>query len=221
MGGIRFILNNDLMGRADNAASRIARNLANTAALAGATSGVSIVKKSVYDKILPSAYMGGNGEAVLSTSNEISPYKTSDNRYPVCNNLIFETNDKSLKIEIWDVQIDVSFENTIVKTPVTKRRGTIKEYVNAKDYSFSVSGSLIADSQYAFPIDELRQFIELTKIEENFNVTNIFINAYGVHKVVLESGSNPQSSKKYVNAMPFNLKLISDEDVELTIEQEG
>jgi len=221
MAGIRFIINKDLQGRQDNAAARIMSNLAGAAAQASGTAAVQLVEQGIYDLILNPAYIGGNGEYRLSTDNELSPFTASDKRYPVRNNLIFEDNKRSVKILIWDVRIDTSFENTIVKTPVTKRRVTIKEYISAKDYSFTVSGSLIADSQFYFPLDELKEFIRLFEIEENFNVRNVFINAFDVHKVVLESASIPQSSAKFVNAIPFNLKLISDQDVQLSIQEEG
>ncbi|MBP8040346.1 MAG: hypothetical protein KAZ36_00375 [Bacteroidales bacterium] len=221
MAGIRFIINKDLQGRQDNAAARIMSNLAGAAAQASGTAAVQLVKQGIYDLILNPAYIGGNGEYRLSTDNELSPYTASDKRYPVRNNLIFEDNKRSVKILIWDVRIDTSFENTIVKTPVTKRRVTIKEYISAKDYSFTVSGSLIADSQFYFPLDELKEFIRLFEIEENFNVRNVFINAFDVHKVVLESANIPQSSAKFINAIPFNLKLISDQDVQLSIQEEG
>jgi hypothetical protein len=165
--------------------------------------------------------MGGNGDAILSTSNDVSPYAASDNRFPVRNNLIFEANDRSLKIALWDIKIDTTFENTIVKTAVTKRKGTVKEKISAKDYSFTLSGNLISDSQYHFPLTELQEFIKLFEIEDNFNVTNVLMNTFGVHKVVLESASIPQSSAKFVNAIPFNIKLVSDEDIDLTIVGEG
>jgi len=221
MAGIRFVINKDLQGRQDNAAARIMNNLAGTAAQASGTAAVQLVKQGVYDLILNPAFIGGNGEYRLSTANEVSPYTASDKRYPVRNNLIFEDNNGSVKILIWDVHIDTSFENTIVKTAVTKRRGTIKEFISARDYSFTVSGSLISNSQFHFPLDELKEFIRLFELEENFNVTNVFINAFDVHKVVLESASIPQSSAKFVNAIPFNIKLISDQDVQLSIQEEG
>ncbi len=221
MAGIRFIINKDLQGRQDNAAARIMANMSGAAAQASGTAAVQLVKQGVYDLILNPAYIGGNGEYRLSTDNEVSPFTASDKRYPARNNLIFEDNKKSVKILIWDARIDASFENTIVKTAVTKRRVTIKEYISAKDYSFTVSGSIIADSQFHFPYDELREFIRLFEIEENFNVRNVFINAFDVHKVVLESANIPQSSAKFINAIPFNLKLISDQDVQLSIQEEG
>ena len=221
MSSIRFIINGDLSGRQDSSGARFARGMAGAAAFAGGTTAVAYLKQAAYDAVLPAAVQGGNGDYVLSTSNAVSPYKASDNRFPVRNNLILETNDKTLKIEIWDAKIDVSFENTIVQTAVTKRAGTVKERISAKDISFSVSGNFINDSQFQFPIDELALLVRLSKLEENFNVANVFINAYDVHKVILVSGATNQSNQKFVNVMPFSLKLVSDQDYELNVSQEG
>lgn len=218
MAGIRFILNKDLQGRVFNTGARVAANLANVARQTGSTIAVEYVKKAVYDKLLTGGLpYFGNKEEWLSKDGQVSPFASGDNRYPVRNVLIFKANDESLQIQLWDVKIDMTFENTIVKTAVTKRRGTIKEYICAKDYSFNVAGSLIADSQSAFPITELQELIKLFAEEKNIGVSNVYIESFGVTKVVLESASVPQSSAKYVNAIPFNLKLVSDDDIELSI----
>ena len=221
MAGIRFIINTTLQGRKDSTASRIARNLANSAAQIGATAAVSFVKQKIYNNILNPADGSPGVEAMLQINSDVSPYKCSDSRYPARNLLMFEVKGKGIKILLWDVKTDTTFENTIVKTAVTKRKGTVKEHISAKDYSFTLSGSLINDSQYGFPFSELKEFIKLFEIEDNISVTNILINSFGVTKVVLDSASIPQSSSKYVNAVNFNMKLTGDEDIELTIRDDA
>lgn len=218
MAGIRFIINTGLQGRKDSTASRIARNIANATAQAGATAAVSYLKGSVYKNILNSANSSMSMEAMLRIDDSSSPYKCSDSLAKARNVLRFEFN--GVLVYLWDVKIDTTFENTIVKTPLTKRRGTVKEHISAKDYSFTLSGSLINDSQYGFPIEELKEFVKMFELEDNISVTNVFINSFGVTKVVLESATIPQSSSKYVNAVNFNLRLTSDEDIELRIKED-
>ena len=226
MAGLRIYINNTLKGRPDMAAHRLVSNLANMAQQTASGLAVNFVKKSIYKLILPGAIQQLDFDGMLAVTDYVSgmpvfsPYDCSNPLMPVRNALVFETNDKSVKIYIYDVKIDVTFENTIVRTPVTKRRGTIKEYISAKDYTFSLTGSLISNSQYMFPIAELQEVIKLFKTEENFSVYNVFMNQFEVTKVVLEGATIPQSSANYVNTIPFSLRLLSDEDYQLTIENE-
>jgi hypothetical protein len=220
MSRIRFIAA-QLPIRINSAAARVGAGIALRAGWERSTAEANESRKGSYGSALTGVTQSGMPEQYLSINGAVSPYPVSDQRYPVRNNLIFETNDQSLRIELWDVKIDVSFENTIVKTPMTKRRGTVKERISARDYSFSISGSLISAGQYEFPLEELKELIDLFGVEENINVSNVFINSFGVTKVVLESASLPQNNSKYLNAISFSLKLASDEDIELTIEQEG
>ncbi|MHB9003520.1 MAG: DUF6046 domain-containing protein [Coriobacteriia bacterium] len=225
MSGLRIYINNTLKGQPDTTAHRIASNLANSVRQTASGLVVNFAKKSIYDSILFPALNNIDNDHMLaladgSNNPVISPYKGADTRYPVRNVTMFETNDKSVKILLYDVKIDPTFENTIVRTPVTKRRGTIKEFIQASDISLNVTGNLISNSQYGFPLEEFELILELLKLEENFSMYSVFSYTMGVHKVVLQSVGFPQSSQKYVNVMPFTLRLISDEDYELTIENE-
>ncbi len=219
MSKIRFILN-EIKSKQDTAAARIAKNLLNSSQFAAANTGAIMVKQAVYDMVLSPVMSSGYLDEALSIDGSVTPYASGDSREPVRNHTILETNDKTVKVELWDVKIDISQENTIVRTAVNKRRGTIKEFIQARDYSIQLTGSLISDSQYGFPIAELQQLIDLFNFTENINISNVLVNAFGVYKVVMESYSIPQSSAKYLNTIPFSIKLISDEDVDLSLEQE-
>lgn len=224
MAGIRIFINHELTGQPDNSGERFARNLANAGLQIGGSLAVQAVKKSVYDSLLPEAQDNTDRferlEIIPKGEKLYSPYRAADPRYPVRNAVAFRTNDNSLTCFLYDVKIDTTFENHILKTPVTKRRGTIKEYISARDYVFSLSGSLISDSQYGFPILELREFVRLFDEEQNMSVIGVLFQELNVYKVVLESASIPQSSAKYINAIPFSMRLDSDEDYQLTIEEE-
>lgn len=228
MSFIRIFINSPLTGRPDNSGERIARNLANAGIQIGSSLAVQAAKGKIYDSILQEAVDDTDSETRLENdglrfginSSLYSPYKTADPRHPVRNVVVFQTNDETVRVYLYDVKIDLQFENHIVKTPVTKRRGTIKEFISARDYIFSLNGSLISDSQYGFPIAELQAFLQLFEEEENISVSSVLFSQYNVDKVVLESASIPQSSAKYVNAIPFSIRLASDTDYQLVIEEE-
>lgn len=217
---LRIFINNELKGGTNLASERIIRNLENQARQIGTSLAVQYAKKAVYDAILPEAIDDTDQDSRLEIKPLYSPYKTSDSRKPVRNAIVFQTNDKSVKVFIYDAKIDITPENTIVKTPVTKRKGTIKEFISAKDYAISIVGNLISDSQYGFPIIELREVIKLFNEEQNIEVFSVLLSQFEINKVVLESANISQSSARYVNAIPFNMRLVSDEDYELTIEEE-
>ena len=216
---IKFIVN-ELGLKKDTAANRIVANIANAAMLYG-TGSISAYLRSDMAKIkLKKADLSGINWFILSYDGSVTPY-TGDNRYPLRNKIMFETNDKSLRIELFDAKINTRYENHIVKTALVKRKGTVKESITSSDYMFDVSGSLIEDSQNEFPIIALDAFVNIFRTEDNMSVRNVLINQFGVTKVAMETYDINQKDSKYINAINFNLKLISDQDIDLQIIQEG
>lgn len=72
----------------------------------------------------------------------------------------------------------------------------------------------------AFPIDELRVLTEILELPETFKVANVLLrDGFGVDKVVLKSVDfKQQEESKFLNVLPYSLKLYSDEVYELEIE---
>lgn len=70
---------------------------------------------------------------------------------------------ETLKLTIDCCTIRVTGKKTIIRTPVSERKGSVKEQFNIEDYQFSVKGVLIGENQ-KFPDD---QIIMLRKIFES------------------------------------------------------
>lgn len=193
-------------------------DLKNAAIQAEKTTAVAVAKGLVYNVGLRDDEITVDNELLLSTAGNASPYASSSPHTIVRNNLILTTLDEKLSLEIIDARINVSQENVIVKTPLTAHRGTVKELIQASDYKFDIVGSLITDVRNAFPLEQMRLFLEIMKSADVLKVQSIFMDAFlNGDDVVMESYSLDQQSQKYVNIINFKLTLISEENVDFTV----
>lgn len=124
-------------------------------------------------------------------------------------------------IELIDVKINVTRKNTIVSTAMVGARGTVKEFINARDYSVKINGNLhnltedrLADLRNGniYPIVELAELNNILSQLEVFSVANVFLNTLGIDKLVLDAVNYDQHKQKYFNILPFTIDFISDED---------
>ncbi|MDR3286874.1 MAG: DUF6046 domain-containing protein [Prevotellaceae bacterium] len=136
------------------------------------------------------------------------------------NNIIIEDVEKTFKIEFINAKCKITKANTIVETPVVNRDGTVKEFINAKDYDIVISGDIISDSQYYFPVDEMKTLIGLLSKKTNLNVESSLMYMFDIKQMVFKSGTFDQSMAKYVNAMPFSLTFVSDIDYDFLVEDD-
>jgi hypothetical protein len=114
-----------------------------------------------------------------------------------------------------NVNINVTRQNKIVTTALTGLKNSVKEFVYAEDYKVIVSGMLLNEKPNAFPINDLRSVIKMLEDEGQIAVESIYLNAFEIDTLVLESYDIPQSGNKYVNQQDFTLTFLSDKDVEL------
>jgi hypothetical protein len=134
------------------------------------------------------------------------------------NNIIIEDVNNGFMIEFINAKCKVIRENTIIEMAVVNRDGTVKEFINAKDYIITISGDIVADSQYNFPVDEMKTLIWLLDQKLNMNIENALLGLFGIRQVVFKHGTFDQTTAKYVNAMPFSLDFVSDENYDFLVE---
>ncbi len=116
--------------------------------------------------------------------------------------------------------VSVSGRKTIVETPLTERRGTVKELINIQDYVIRIKGFL-AGSGNNFPEQETARLRDL--FEANLPVslkcalTDLFLlhpDRSGSDNVVLRELSFPAlTGVKHIR--PFELVCVSDEPFSL------
>lgn len=196
---------------------RIGVNVANQAALTASTTAIQFIKTSAYTQRMLTLSDALTNEEMLSLDGTKSPYKASAGDV-VRNVMKLSTVDDSLQVQLIDVGIKASQTNTIKQTPLTKRIGTIKEYIQAMDYNVVVKGSLISGTAGAFPFDMLQGLVRILKQPEALKVANKYLEAFDISKMVLKNADYDQSSQKYMNVLPFSLNFISDEDYELEVD---
>lgn len=126
---------------------------------------------------------------------------------------------ENVAIELVDVVVDVKKQFEIKSTALVGRNGTVKEYIQQKDYTIKVVGNLYSNYPNTFPYHQLRFLEEWLHNERSVFIANQFINSFGIKKVILSEASFDQSKMIHFNVMPFSLTFSSDEDYDFLVQQ--
>jgi len=116
--------------------------------------------------------------------------------------------------------VSISSKKTIIETPLTERRGTVKELINIQDYEIVVKG-LIVNTDNEFPEEEVVML--RTIYEQNMPIsiqcalTDIFLlrpdRSGSDHVVIRELKFPVIAGVKHV--CPYELHMLSDEAFDL------
>lgn len=115
--------------------------------------------------------------------------------------------------------ITVELQNTIVTTPVQGRRGTVKEYISAQDYIVTLSGSITRDETSKYPIDDVIDLVEMIEKEDRIEVVSEYLSIWHIQYLVMDRYTFPQYEGRQ-NQQMFDIRFISDKDIQLLIEEE-
>lgn len=141
-----------------------------------------------------------------------------EGRYVLCPvKLRAQTDNGTLEVELPDAVAAVSRENHIVSTALVGRDGTVKEYINAGDWSVnlvvglqSVRGGVIADE---YPGDELRELRQLLDVKSAIDVHSEFLAIFDITKIVIKNYAATQMTE--ANYQALSISAVSDEDYEI------
>lgn len=116
-----------------------------------------------------------------------------------------------------DAVAAASREHRIVSTALVGRDGTVKEYINAGDWSVNIvlglqhtDGGVIADE---WPGTEVRQVRKLLEAKEALRVHSEFLDALNIGRLVIRSYSARQMTE--ANYQVIEISAVSDEDYEI------
>lgn len=188
--------------------------------------GMRIAHNTGFQAAMGAAYKAGllqvpmplSNEEQLSIDGSKSPYPGSAGDI-ARNVLVLKSPDEAYEIAFYDVKMKVTQAKTIKETALTGRTGTIKEYIQAKDYQVITKGTIISQKPNGFPIEQLRGVVELMKLPVALEVASAYLQqAYGITRLVLKSADYDQQTGKYINTLPFTFTFVSDEDYELLVE---
>lgn len=154
-----------------------------------------------------------------------TPVATSFLGTPIFSNIeikagkYFNNDGKEIEYEgmtIDTVLFDVSQEKLIVKTEVSGRNGTVKEYISDGDYDITIRGVLVDRSPNKYPYDQVNALLEICKAQASISAASVFLQQFSIHSLVIESYNFPQREGFY-NTQPFEIQCVSDEPVELNL----
>ena len=93
-----------------------------------------------------------------------------------------------------------------------KRRGTVKEYINAGDWKIEIKGVCIdPENPERYPIEQVNQIRELSNLNEAVEVDNDILRYFEIYSMVIESVSF-ESMPGVPGAQAYQIKALSDED---------
>ena len=132
-------------------------------------------------------------------------------------------NDSFTILKTWALPypvISINSKKTIVETPLTERRGSVKELIGIKDYEITIKGFIIGRTN-EFPEEEvtrLRTIYELNSaISIQCPLTDIFLlrpDRSGSDQVVITDLKFPAVTG-IKNVRPYELSFVSDEPFNL------
>ena len=116
--------------------------------------------------------------------------------------------------------VSITSRKTIVETPLTERRGTVKEIININDYEIVVRGFIICATN-EFPENEVTQlrtvYEQNTTLSIQCPLTDIFLlrpDRKGSDQLVIYELEFPAVSG-VKNVRPYVLRMVSDESFSL------
>lgn len=154
-----------------------------------------------------------------------TPVATSYFGTPIFSNLEIKAgkylNNEGKEIEYDGMTIDtalfdVSQEKIVIKTEISGRNGTVKEYISDGDYSVTIRGVIVERSPLKYPYDQVNALLEVCKAQASIAAASVFLQQFSIHSLVIESYTFPQREGFY-NTQPFELQCVSDEPVELNL----
>ncbi len=116
--------------------------------------------------------------------------------------------------------ISIRSSKTIIQTPLTERRGTVKEFININDYEITIKGFVINKTN-DYPEETLSILRDLNELGEAVQVAcpalDLFLKRPGRkgsdHVVI--SSFNVIENRGVKNVRPYEMTLISDEPFNL------
>lgn len=123
------------------------------------------------------------------------------------------------KFPIDTVLIDVSQSKNIIKTQISGRDGTIKEYLGMGDYQISIKG-IIAGARGVYPVEAVDNLLEFLTLNFSVGIISTYLNErYNIDEIVIIDYDVKQSEGEY-NMAKFEITAISDYPVEVLIQQQ-
>lgn len=105
----------------------------------------------------------------------------------------------------------------IVETPLTGRRGTVKELIRCEDYQFRIQGICFGYNR-EFPEEKIQALKDLFEITRSVKIKSAFTDIFIKDGYVVVSDINFPETKGVEHVRGFEMTVTSDESFDLTID---
>lgn len=180
--------------------------------------GLTIGRTVALDKV-KQGIIGGQVAAKVDLFPDES-VKSAQLGTPVVDQVILKTAiDSTADSDVFkfdSVLVTVTQTKNIVKTPIQGRNGTVKEYISDGDYDISVKGIIVSTYSERSPREAIEQLVSLLKLPNEIVIECDYLAIFGISYVVVENFNFSQVEGS-INQIQMDLKLISDQPVELKL----
>jgi len=113
--------------------------------------------------------------------------------------------------------VDFSRQNNVITTPVLGGNGTVKEIYGIGDWDITIRGiAFNNDSVGNSAHKQIEELIVWANLCDSIEVSGAVFLSKGINRLVIESLDIQPIEAKW-NVIPFTIKAISDEPIELTL----
>lgn len=130
--------------------------------------------------------------------------------------VISQVNFPGYEFEGWPM-IDVRQNKVLVKTPVTGRNGTVKEYIYTDDHQITIRGVLVGEGN-EYPYEAKKALQAMFDINSAYEVSCRTLNDLGISSIIFED-RDFSDIEGYENVCAFTVSAVSDSALILEIKE--
>ncbi len=133
-------------------------------------------------------------------------------RFALCT--LYFKKESGEQLEMNDAVVSVSRKKNVVKTQLVGMDGTVKEYVNADDYTVKIAVGVQAVKDGVFvdeyPTEGIKQLRAFFDMNEPILVNSAFLEIFDIDRLVITDFSVAQATES--NYQPISLSALSDQE---------
>lgn len=139
---------------------------------------------------------------------------------PVFDRLTLTDPVSELSIDVDTVLFEVTQKRDIVVTKVQGLSDTVKEHISNGDFQVTIHGVLLNINATKYPFDQMNTLIRLCSVNNELDCVSDFLSIFNIYHLVVVKADFKQSPGKQ-NFQRFQLECLSDNPVELKVEEQG
>ncbi len=139
---------------------------------------------------------------------------------PVFDRLTLKDPESGLSIDIDTVLFEVTQKRNVVATPVQGLDNSFKELISNGDYEILIKGVLVDINPQRFPFDDMNTLIRLCSTGGELDCTSDFLSIFNIYHLV---PTYPKFQQRLgaQNFQPFEITCLSDNPIELKLDEQG